>query len=239
MASEYDEWKATLEKECIEIVKTKLPEKHAFLIAEWERFRQSPSYTASTGQVNPIVPTDKPNAAAFEFDTPNGLTGMNNHVKMTDAHAETIPSRDVTIFEFAVAQARECHDMVSSLRLHLINVAPPKRSADDLETSVQKDIVGQMEIAINWCKQCVASAGPLNMKRATWSHYIRGGAPSKDADQYMYEQEQLVTFSCSQLFSELLWMMTFLRDIIEVRLTIYSIPSILRSPRRINPAGVT
>lgn len=220
MASELAEWKAELEKEVMDIIKNQLVEKLKLLVVEWERFKESPYFTTTVGYVNPLIGSDAPNMPAVEgMDTLKGFTGPNPAIERQYVHRDEVASHPMTeagVREFLVAQARDLQSMATSVRLHITLIAPPKRSAENLEASVQSDIAGRIDSVINWCVRFLSGASSLSNARSHCLTIARHQAESHDLDQYIYENDQVVAVSFTRCFFELHYIIAFLSDTFEV-----------------------
>lgn len=220
MASELAEWKANLEKEALYNVKNRLIEKVELMRTRWEEWKSSPFFLASDGFVNPTVPSDAPFVAPkMDLDTESGVTGP-SPIERVDVHAETVPSHPLTaleVREFMMAQAIELESLASTIRLHLTFLAPPKRSADNLEASVQSEVSRRLDMVLSWCARFLSNMSSVATTRASIIGNTRKEMPSMDADQHVHEYDQIIMISFKGCFVELQFLSAFLLDTFEVR----------------------
>jgi hypothetical protein len=223
------EWKNDIEKEVMDIVKTRLLAKMRLLEENWRLFKTKLSCTCTDGFVNPSAPEDTPFANQSKLDESDPRnTGPNPHTQHYQAHDEQLSSHQVADDILAVMRTNtvDLQNMTFTIRLQLSLLAPPKRSADNLEASVQSEIANRLDNAIAFCQQFMSIIEQFCKSRGNFISRLRANADIPDTNQALYEYDEALAVSLTRGFLELQYVFIYLSDLLYVRTRFYQASSI-------------
>lgn len=221
MAVDLTEWRANLEKEVTDIVKNKLPACIKQLQVEWADMKSQPFCYFQDGFTNQLVPNDTPYQGSNDEKPLGGRrTGPNPRVELIDVHADDIKSSDwVGVWSRMQLLALDLQRMAGSLRLYLTLIAPPKRSSENLEASVQSSLASSLGEGLEpVCALVTLIVGRLLHIRCIALNELRKTPEEcEDASQAIYELDQLENSYLKRCFIEFQGIFTTMCDILEVR----------------------
>lgn len=216
------DWRSNVEKEAMDIVKTRLLAKLQLFEECWERFKSSRTCSLSSGFLSAVLPSDSAYVPLCRLDESDvRQTGPNGSIVHLHALGEAIeeyPGVEDAL-ELLRTNTVDLQSMATSIRLHLSLIAPAKRSSDNLTASVQSEISERVDMAISFCQQFIGIIYQFNHSRGSMLSQIRENADSPDADQTLYEYDQAVAISLSRGFIELQYIFVYLSDLLDVRIT--------------------
>lgn len=214
------EWRAGIEKEAMDIVRTRLMAKLKLFEESWEHFKLSQTCALSKGFVSAVLASDRahePISSIDDSDVRN--TGPNGSIGHTHAMGDVIEEHPGVqdAVELLRSNTVDLQSMATSIRLHLSLICPAKRSSDNLTASVQSEISERVDMAISFCQQFIGIVYQFNRSRGSILTQIREHIDCPDADQTLYEYDQAVSISLSRGFIELQYIFVYLSDLLDVR----------------------
>lgn len=221
--TDLSEWKNNVERQVAEITQVKLFEKIKVMEEKWRYFKKIVAVSCSDGFVNPVMHDDDAlKHPAFDDALDPRNTGPIPQIPRLQSHTSTLNrlSHSEELLECLKANTQDLQNMAFTIRLHISLLAPPKRTAENLEAAVQQEIGTRIDTAISFCQQFLAVIEQFSRSRGNSIAQISKTYDLPDADQSLYEYDQALSMSLSRGFLELQYIFYYLADLIEVRFII-------------------
>lgn len=219
------DWKNDTQAKVMDIVKNQLMAKLMLMKEKWTEWKETQTIAASDGFVNFLVDSDAPFHYDPELDITDplntGPTPLVVHVKARERQLGPHPAVP-HILTFLRTHTQELQDMEINIRLYLSLIAPPKRTAENLEASIQTEVGTRLDNAISFTQQFLGVIDQFSRCRASALVHTEKTADCQDTDQYVYEYDQVLNMSLTHGFIELHAQIVSLVDMFEVRTTCFS-----------------